>query len=130
MRVVTLAVAAAAATVADSAIVRQGMRTDGKPVVVAGTEQIKAEFALNSVDSVKFRPFSDEFVKHALATGIDWRQKVGEWGVAWKGGWLRAPQHSPPSTQGGSVGATGAAVKNRLAGTSQKAGLVAAVADL
>lgn len=51
------------------------LRTDGVPVKLMEPGALEAELALHSRNAVPFERFSDEFVKHALATGIDWRTK-------------------------------------------------------
>lgn len=54
--------------------VNTNLRTDGVPVVL-DAERVQAEFAELSRNSVPTEKFSDAFVRHALATGVDWRTK-------------------------------------------------------
>ena len=51
------------------------LRTDGVPVKLMEPGALEVELALHSRNAAPFERFSDEFVKHALATGIDWRTK-------------------------------------------------------
>ena len=51
------------------------LRTDGVPVKLMEPGALEAELELHSRSTVPFKPFSPEFVKHALATGVDWREK-------------------------------------------------------
>lgn len=51
------------------------LRTDGVPVKLMEPGVLEAELELHTRNSVPFQRFSDDFVKHALATGIDWREK-------------------------------------------------------
>jgi C1A family cysteine protease len=53
--------------------VRTDLRTDGVPVTL--NPDIAAEFERMSANSVPFQRFSEEYVAHALATGVDWRTK-------------------------------------------------------
>eukprot|EP00812_Abedinium_dasypus_P006053 NODE_1762_length_1067_cov_363.633399.p1 GENE.NODE_1762_length_1067_cov_363.633399~~NODE_1762_length_1067_cov_363.633399.p1 ORF type:complete len:342 (-),score=58.31 NODE_1762_length_1067_cov_363.633399:24-983(-) len=54
-------------------IIRTDLRTDGVPVIL--NPDIAAEFEQMSANGVPFQKFSDEYVAHALATGVDWRTK-------------------------------------------------------
>ena len=56
-------------------VVRTDLRTDGMPVTLAEPGQMAAEFAELTRHSVVPKRFSDSFVAHALATGVDWRTK-------------------------------------------------------
>jgi hypothetical protein len=51
------------------------LRTDGVPVKLMEPGALEAELQLHSSRAVPFKPFSAEFVKHALAKGADWREK-------------------------------------------------------
>lgn len=51
------------------------LRTDGVPVKLMEPGALEAELALHSQNSVPSERFSDEFVQHALKTGVDWREK-------------------------------------------------------
>merc|ERR1712110_622935 len=53
--------------------VRADLRADGVPVTL--NPDIAAEFERMSANGVPFEKFSDEYVAHALATGVDWRIK-------------------------------------------------------
>ena len=67
----TLAGAALTAAV----VIRPDLRTDGVPVHLMGPGELEAEFELSSRNAEIAGTFSPEFVKHALATGVDWVKK-------------------------------------------------------
>ena len=55
--------------------IRTDLRTDGVPVVLADPGEMEREFAVMVASAAVPERFSDEFVSHALATGVDWRTK-------------------------------------------------------
>ena len=58
-----------------SLTVPKPLRRDGVSVRQAAPGALEAEFALNARDAYPFKPFSDAYVKTALAAGADWVAK-------------------------------------------------------